>query len=66
MQIPVGALGSVLMKTTTGGLTFINRIAINFADDFHLHQNYPNPFNPTTKIKFEVPLIKGGLKGVVT
>ena len=24
---------------------------------FELYQNYPNPFNPTTKIKFDIPLI---------
>jgi hypothetical protein len=35
-------------------------------EKFNLHQNYPNPFNPSTKIRFEFPLSKGGLKGVVT
>ena len=29
-------------------------------DKYSLSQNYPNPFNPTTKIKFQVPLNKGG------
>ncbi|HEY5125360.1 MAG TPA: T9SS type A sorting domain-containing protein [Ignavibacteria bacterium] len=29
-------------------------------DKFLLYQNYPNPFNPTTKIRFEIPLSKGG------
>ena len=32
----------------------------NTANEFKLFQNYPNPFNPNTKIKFEVPLSKGG------
>jgi hypothetical protein len=27
--------------------------------NFSLSQNYPNPFNPTTKIKFDVPPLKG-------
>ncbi len=26
---------------------------------FNLYQNYPNPFNPVTRIKFDVPDIKG-------
>jgi hypothetical protein len=29
-------------------------------DRFSLFQNYPNPFNPSTKIKFLIPLNKGG------
>ena len=31
---------------------------------YNLYQNYPNPFNPTTKIRFSIPLIKGGLRGL--
>ena len=31
---------------------------------FSLRQNYPNPFNPSTKIRFEVPLNKGGDRGL--
>ena len=33
-------------------------------DKFLLYQNYPNPFNPTTKIRFEIPLGKGGQRGL--
>jgi len=33
-------------------------------DKFNLYQNYPNPFNPSTKIKFSVPLNKGGDRGL--
>jgi len=32
--------------------------------NFSLSQNYPNPFNPSTKIKFEAPLNKGGNRGL--
>jgi photosystem II stability/assembly factor-like uncharacterized protein len=58
------ALGSVLMKTITGGITFINQITNHIPEKFSLYQNYPNPFNPVTKIRFEIPLSKGGM-GVV-
>jgi hypothetical protein len=43
----------------------INPINTNVPDNYKLEQNYPNPFNPTTKIRFEVPLSKGG-SGVVS
>ena len=46
--------------------TGIRNISGQVPDKYSLEQNYPNPFNPETKIKFEVPLSKGGLKGVVT
>jgi hypothetical protein len=26
---------------------------------FSLSQNYPNPFNPSTKIRFQIPLLRG-------
>jgi len=46
--------------------TFINQHNEQIINEYKLFQNYPNPFNPTTKIKFEVPLSKGGLMGVVS
>ena len=39
------------------GLTAIKDETIIYADRFLLYQNYPNPFNPSTKIKFDIPVI---------
>jgi photosystem II stability/assembly factor-like uncharacterized protein len=50
-----GASGFI-MKTTTGGSTFVEEN--NFApipDNITLSQNYPNPFNPVTNINFSLP-----------
>jgi len=38
-------------------LTGIKKISSEIPDKFSLSQNYPNPFNPSTKIRFEVPLL---------
>ncbi|MBK8553818.1 MAG: T9SS type A sorting domain-containing protein [Ignavibacteria bacterium] len=50
-----GAEGLIL-KTTTGGLTFINNIVSQIPVKFQLHQNYPNPFNPATVIRYDIPV----------
>ena len=44
----------VVLKTTNGGLSFVNPISYNVPDKFSLYQNYPNPFNPVTRIKFDI------------
>jgi photosystem II stability/assembly factor-like uncharacterized protein len=50
---------NVVLKTTNGGITFVNRTSNDVPQDFILYQNYPNPFNPSTKIKFLIPLSRG-------
>ena len=40
--------------TTTGGITYINKISSEIPNSYSLSQNYPNPFNPTTVISFRL------------
>ncbi|MCW8812430.1 MAG: T9SS type A sorting domain-containing protein, partial [Chlorobium sp.] len=51
--------GRAILKTTNGGVTFIEDENNNFSQpvDYLLEQNYPNPFNPSTKIKYTVPIV---------
>lgn len=51
--------GGVIIKTTNGGITFIQPISNNTPEKFSLSQNYPNPFNPSTTIRFSIPLLRG-------
>jgi len=48
---------SSLLKTTNGGVTFIDNEEKNYTQpkEFLLHQNYPNPFNPSTDISYSIP-----------
>jgi hypothetical protein len=50
------------MGSTIGIISSNNEVPKSFT----LCQNYPNPFNPVTKIKYEIPLNKGGLRGLYT
>jgi hypothetical protein len=49
-----GDFGS-LLKTTNGGMTFIEKTISVLPDNISLSQNYPNPFNPSTIIKYSIP-----------
>jgi hypothetical protein len=57
----------MILGNAKGGLYFyenwdvfgIQQIGNEIPSDFNLQQNYPNPFNPVTKIKFNIPLLRG-------
>jgi len=49
----VSGNGAVL-KTTTGGETFIRNEGNTVINNYKLEQNYPNPFNPVTSIKYQL------------
>jgi hypothetical protein len=37
----------------------VKKINNEIPENFILSQNYPNPFNPVTKIRFQIPLLRG-------
>jgi hypothetical protein len=43
--------------------TGISIIGNEIPGKFSLSQNYPNPFNPVTKIRFQIPLMRGVSEG---
>jgi photosystem II stability/assembly factor-like uncharacterized protein len=51
----VGVHGTIL-KTTNGGVTFVEEQIDEIPTAYTLSQNYPNPFNPTTKISWQSPV----------
>jgi hypothetical protein len=56
--------GGVYIYTDT--LVGIKNPGVSHIEKFSLSQNYPNPFNPSTKISFQIPLNKGGERGLFT
>ena len=40
----------VVIRTTNGGVTWVEKEQEHIPDKILLYQNYPNPFNPSTKI----------------
>lgn len=46
---------NVVLKTTNGGVLFVNQTSGELPQKFMLMQNYPNPFNPNTAIRFQIP-----------
>lgn len=53
-----------VFKRPLSELIGITSISNEIPASFSLSQNYPNPFNPSTNITFDVPLSKGGVRGL--
>jgi len=56
-----GGYGGII-RTTNGGIG-INQLSSEIPQEFKLYSSYPNPFNPVTRIKFDIPLLRGVAEG---
>ena len=45
----------LVLRTTNGGVTWVEKEQETIPNKLVLHQNYPNPFNPSTTIKYSIP-----------
>ncbi len=52
-------INGIVYGDTTTSVIGIHQTSTETPQYFSLSQNYPNPFNPTTKIRFEIPLLRG-------
>ncbi|MBI5403748.1 MAG: T9SS type A sorting domain-containing protein [Ignavibacteriae bacterium] len=50
----LGYNSSNILRTTTGGVVFVNNISSEIPEKYSLSQNYPNPFNPSTNLKYQI------------
>ena len=54
-------MGDVAQQLCNNGFVMgLENVSSSVPNEIALYQNYPNPFNPSTKIKFLIPLNKGG------
>ena len=61
-KILIGTSNGIYQRNVSE-LTGINPVSNEIPGRFELYQNYPNPFNPETKIKFNIPLLRGMSEG---
>jgi hypothetical protein len=52
-----------ILTDTMDAVTGIVQTGNEIPETFSLKQNYPNPFNPVTKIRFQIPLLRGVSEG---
>lgn len=66
----IGCVINGVVIGDTSILVGLQQINSEIPERLVLSQNYPNPFNPVTKIKFQIPLLRGlnaeGGRGVFT